>query len=74
MLPSATLGEKEVEGEQWFVGGREAYNQAEQVEFDKGSEWAQEVVEELVKDKDPVIWRSLGSMYGRARGEAVEQL
>ena len=40
MLPSAKLGDKEVEGELWFVGGREAYNQAEQVEFDKGSEWA----------------------------------
>ena len=39
-----------------------------------GSKWAQGVVEEWVGNKDPVMWGLKGSMYGRARGEAVEQI
>ena len=39
-----------------------------------GSKWAQGVVEEWVGDKDPVMRGLKGSMYGRARGGAVEQI
>ena len=50
LLPSAPIGNKAVEGELWFIGGKEAYEQLQLEGVDMGSKWAQGVVEEWVGD------------------------
>ena len=42
-------------------------------EVDLGAGWAQEAVEERVRDRASVMWAVEGSMYGRARGAAKWQ-
>ena len=74
MLSPAPMVDSEVEGELCFVGGKEAYAHMQWHELDLGAGWTKEAAEEWVRDRASAIWAVEGSMYGRARGSAVEQL